>query len=66
MQEILVELFRVLGTHVPDEDVRKSIYSDLIPTLQWIDADGAEDLKNDDACYNEAYEEITEGEDSDE
>ena len=56
MQDIILEIFKSLNNRVVDEDIRATIYQDLIPHIRLSDPDLAESLKDDDEVYAEAYE----------
>ena len=62
MIEVFLTLFRTLEEYVPNEETRKEIYSELIPTLSLYDDDLLCKIESEDPVFSEAYAEYNQEE----
>jgi len=57
MEEVFTSLLGILEEKIPNDDIRRDIYTELFPTLYWYDPDLAELLKREDDVFAEVMEE---------
>ena len=54
MQEVFLTLFQQLEEHIPDEDSRREVYSELVPLMYLSDRDLLLQLEYEDPIFSEA------------